>query len=184
VDELTLLAPDLSLADMPAPGSWSRRARCRDVSSVVFFVSRGESVSQARAICGRCPVKAECLEYALAFPHLLGVWAGTTVEQRDASRARLQDAQPPSPATKRGNAARGTLCRFLEELSCHPGRWARVAHYAGAGSSQSVASMLRTGRHARPDGSWEFEGRRCPTGGSDLYARRLDAVAELQAASA
>ncbi len=172
MDEVSSLIPELSLAEVPAPGSWCRSARCRGVSPAVFFVTRGSSVDQARAICSRCPVAADCLEYALAWPQLLGVWAATTVEQREAFRARLT-APPPAPPAKSA-APPGTLYRLLEELSSHPRRWARVAHYASADSSQAVASKLRTGRQLRPRGSWEFEGRRCPTGGSDLYARCLD----------
>ena len=81
MDEVSSLIPELSLAEVPAPGSWCRSARCRGVSPAVFFVTHGSSVDQARAICSRCPVAADCLEYALAWPQLLGVWAATTVEQ-------------------------------------------------------------------------------------------------------
>ena len=37
----------------------------------------------ARSICRECPVKTECLEYALEFPpaDMHGVWAGLTSRQ-------------------------------------------------------------------------------------------------------
>jgi WhiB family redox-sensing transcriptional regulator len=181
--DLSSFLPELGLAGVPVPGSWVREARCRGVSPAVFFVGRGDSVDQARAICKRCPVRIECLEYALAWPQLLGVWAGTTVAQREEARERSRATQELAPAPMRESAPRGTLYRLLEELSAHPGRWARVAHYASAHSSQAVASLLRNGRRPQPVGVWEFEGRRCLTGGSGLYARRLDAGDELREAA-
>jgi WhiB family transcriptional regulator, redox-sensing transcriptional regulator len=33
-------------------------------------------------ICGRCPVRQECLEHALDSPGLVGVWGGTTEVER------------------------------------------------------------------------------------------------------
>lgn len=40
-------------------------------------------IAQARRICADCPVRAECLEYALEFPaaDMHGVWAGLTPRQ-------------------------------------------------------------------------------------------------------
>ena len=39
-------------------------------------------------ICHTCPVRTECLEYALARPTLLGIWAATTSVERCAIRLR------------------------------------------------------------------------------------------------
>jgi WhiB family redox-sensing transcriptional regulator len=36
----------------------------------------------ARAICDRCPVTAECLEYALANNEVHGCWGGTSERER------------------------------------------------------------------------------------------------------
>lgn len=47
-----------------------------------------ENADEARAICGRCLCRAECLAYALADPTLLGIWAGTTTAQRRKLRRR------------------------------------------------------------------------------------------------
>lgn len=40
-------------------------------------------IKQARAICTDCPVKEQCLNYALEFPaaDMHGVWAGLTSRQ-------------------------------------------------------------------------------------------------------
>ena len=65
--------------------AWQREAACRGLglndSQTIFFPSRGESVEDARAICGRCPVAAACLDFALEH-HCIGVWGGTTERQR------------------------------------------------------------------------------------------------------
>lgn len=63
---------------------WWRDAACRDVDVRVFFPERGDAFgfSVARAICGRCPVRSECLADALSYPDSEGVWAGTTAADR------------------------------------------------------------------------------------------------------
>jgi len=64
---------------------WQREAACRGLSlaesQAIFFPSRGDSIDEARAICGRCPVTEECLQFALA-NNCIGVWAGTSDRQR------------------------------------------------------------------------------------------------------
>lgn len=38
--------------------------------------------AHAAALCDGCPVLTECLGYALANPTLVGIWGGTTPQQR------------------------------------------------------------------------------------------------------
>ena len=173
--------PHVALSDVPMPGPWSLRARCRTTPSAVFFVGRGDDTTQAKNICKHCPVVDECLAYALAAgPRLQGIWAGTSPKER----ARLRNT-PATPDDDRADSDRAAapshaadleLYNVLEQLVDHPGQWARVAHYANRGSAWATASMLRTGRRRIPPGNWEFEGRTNPAGGSDLYARHLAAV--------
>ena len=55
-------------------------------------------IQQARTICEECPVKQECLEYALEFPpaDMHGVWAGMTSRQI-AAEQRRQGIKPVRP---------------------------------------------------------------------------------------
>lgn len=162
----------IALSGVPLPGDWALHGRCRSAPAAVFFPGRGDDVEAARAVCAGCPVASECREYALAHHELIGVWGGTTGrERRHLRRARAAQAQQ-SEATPAGPmaAASRSLDALLARLTEHPGRWARVAHFASTGSAQTTASLLRTGRRAVPPGRWEFEGRRNPEGGSDLYA--------------
>lgn len=72
---------------------WMREGHCRYYPPAAFFPSDGVGVDQARQICAECPVKAECLEYALESRIDHGVWGGCSERQRRRIlRQRRQDA--------------------------------------------------------------------------------------------
>lgn len=50
---------------------------------------RTEESMQAKAICRSCPANPECLEYALRYSGLHGIWAGLD----PAERTKLQEAR-------------------------------------------------------------------------------------------
>jgi len=61
---------------------WREQALCAQVGSEVFFLPKGGSAKEAREICAKCPVAAECLQYAVNNPEINdGIWAGKTSEQ-------------------------------------------------------------------------------------------------------
>ena len=75
------------------PPEWMTLARCADVDPELFFPKKCGSAHAAVAVCRRCDVQAECLEFALARPSLDGVWGGSTPDQRqDRRRAMRQGA--------------------------------------------------------------------------------------------
>jgi WhiB family transcriptional regulator, redox-sensing transcriptional regulator len=82
--------------------STEERAACRDAGvMMLFFGPDGERPAEreirehtARAICARCPVRAECLEYALRHPARYGIWGGLNTEELAAERRRLQRRRP------------------------------------------------------------------------------------------
>ncbi len=82
---------DTGLFPLETELAWQREAACRGLglgeSQAIFFPARGESVEDARAICDHCPVRAECLDFALEH-HCIGVWGGTTERQRRQLRRR------------------------------------------------------------------------------------------------
>ncbi len=47
------------------PVDWQVHARCNEVDPEIFFPERGGSSKAARAVCNQCPVRSQCLEYAL-----------------------------------------------------------------------------------------------------------------------
>jgi WhiB family transcriptional regulator, redox-sensing transcriptional regulator len=78
------------------PGwGWQEQAACRGRDLSLFFApdserppARARREAEARKICARCPVRAECLSHALAVPEAYGVWGGMSEEERAAERRR------------------------------------------------------------------------------------------------
>jgi WhiB family redox-sensing transcriptional regulator len=64
--------------------SWRSQAACRSASTSLFFPARGDAFSGAvaRQLCKGCPVRGECLDYALGFDELVGIFGGTSEAQR------------------------------------------------------------------------------------------------------
>ena len=61
---------------------WMSSALCRDEPPAVFFPNDGVGVLIAVQICEKCPVRAACLEFALANHIEHGVWGGVSERQR------------------------------------------------------------------------------------------------------
>lgn len=75
---------------------WLADAACEDVAPEIFFPSSSASASfnvpEARRICRSCPVRMQCLEYALANNERWGVWGGLTERERRRLRAQRRRA--------------------------------------------------------------------------------------------
>jgi len=78
---------------------WRSRAACRSVDPDLFFPSADSGpayavqVAEAKAVCGRCPVRDECLVEAIErLPY--GIAGGRTPEER----RRYRDRPAPSRA--------------------------------------------------------------------------------------
>lgn len=80
---------------LPAAPAWHDNAACTDQPTELFFPERGSNARPAKAICQHCPVKAECLDYALTVDDglLIGVWGGTTETERRALRRQRKATQ-------------------------------------------------------------------------------------------
>ena len=75
--------------------TWRDSAACRGHDPDLWFPVRGGGNAAALAICGGCPVRAECGEYGLSLgPHEPGIWGGLSWKQR---RAILRERgwEPP-----------------------------------------------------------------------------------------
>ena len=81
-------------------------AACAGVSPDVFFpvpassgrtpkAGRPDKYAEARAICARCPVRAECLEFADTYTHTYdhGMFGGLDPDERARRRRALQRAR-------------------------------------------------------------------------------------------
>ncbi|HDH24948.1 MAG TPA: WhiB family transcriptional regulator [Actinobacteria bacterium] len=48
----------------------------------VFFPGEDASSTRAKAVCGGCPVRDECLSYAFEFRMTSGIWGGVSAAGR------------------------------------------------------------------------------------------------------
>jgi WhiB family transcriptional regulator, redox-sensing transcriptional regulator len=82
-------------------GYWRSAAACASADPEMFFpVSKAgkalEHAAEAKAICADCPVRSDCLAFALRTRQSYGIWGGMTEEERADSR-RLSPATEPQP---------------------------------------------------------------------------------------
>jgi WhiB family redox-sensing transcriptional regulator len=63
------------------PG-WNDDALCAQTDPEAFFPEKGGSTREAKKICAGCPVRAECLEYALGNDERFGIWGGLSERER------------------------------------------------------------------------------------------------------
>ena len=69
---------------------WQDRAACKGEDPDLFFPTRGRGKAKAgKAICAVCPVRRECLEFAVNTPGWddCGIWGGTSAGERRPIRA-------------------------------------------------------------------------------------------------
>lgn len=73
---------------------WMSRANCIGLDSDLFFTGRGESQSDAYAVCQQCEVVHECLTYALETREVFGVWGRAGERTRRHLRKRINRGEP------------------------------------------------------------------------------------------
>lgn len=61
---------------------WMLEAKCLDADPEAFFPEKGGSTREAKRICAVCPVRDECLDYALANDERFGIWGGLSERER------------------------------------------------------------------------------------------------------
>lgn len=89
----------------PGPGlDWQIDAPCAQTDPEVFYPEVGGSSRQAKVVCTGCPVRRECLEYALTHDERFGVWGGTSERER----RRLRSSPNQGART---NLATTGMCR-------------------------------------------------------------------------
>lgn len=87
-----MTADGRGLAGIHIP-EWTLDALCAETDPEIFFQPKGGSQAPAKAICARCTVAAECLDYALAYEteaihtreersEPYGIWGGLGPKER------------------------------------------------------------------------------------------------------
>jgi WhiB family redox-sensing transcriptional regulator len=67
--------------------------RCRETDPELWFPQKGDNSLQARRICQTCPVREQCLDWALRHNEI-GVWGGTS----EIARRRILTARRKAAA--------------------------------------------------------------------------------------
>lgn len=94
--------------------NWRLSAACRAADPELFFPmsataqSRNE-IAQAKAICAACPVRPECLEFAVTTRQRHGIWGSLTEDERL--------PHEHSPAIGGPPATRNHACGIAESAS-------------------------------------------------------------------
>lgn len=80
------------------PLGWRLEGACRHMDTALFVPAKEdrEDVAEAKAVCNgslfapECPVREECMAFAIPRPALSGVWGGTTQSERRRLRGARQ----------------------------------------------------------------------------------------------
>jgi hypothetical protein len=156
---------DIGVATTLGPEDFRHRAACRGVDPELFFPTAESGpiydaqVSAAKAVCAGCPVRAQCLAWALtALPY--GVAGGLTEHERHQARTRRSRRRTtrtgcrPAGATRSEVAAAGRAAiaaganpqQLAREFGVSERTTQRWAHdTAGAGRGAPAATGLPSG---------------------------------------
>jgi WhiB family redox-sensing transcriptional regulator len=82
-----------ALFDDPERGDcWQFRALCAQTDPDLYLNDKGGSVRTPKTVCARCPVRGECLAYALENDERFGVWGGLSEGERRLLRRTSRSA--------------------------------------------------------------------------------------------
>jgi WhiB family transcriptional regulator, redox-sensing transcriptional regulator len=82
-----------SVMSYPQQDGWEALGACKHSDPELVFpvAARGPALRQlakAKKVCECCPVRVQCLEYALQSGQSFGVWGGASEEERRLMRRR------------------------------------------------------------------------------------------------
>ena len=71
---------------------WRHAAACRDTDPNLFFPAGTtgvavEEIEAAKSLCQTCPVREQCLEFAMVANQEAGIWGGMSEEERRKMRS-------------------------------------------------------------------------------------------------
>jgi WhiB family transcriptional regulator, redox-sensing transcriptional regulator len=115
---------DEMLSVVADSAAWDLQAACRGVSADFFvhplagepYDLRRRREAHARRVCEQCPVRQECLAYALRVHEPLGIWGGLSEGERRRVVAGSSDPSPTSAPSQRDSRAMGWRARRASRL--------------------------------------------------------------------
>lgn len=69
--------------------AWMEDAACAQIGPGLFYVgekAQAREYDAARSVCNTCPVKVDCLEFALEVDDRHGMWGGLSPQEREKVR--------------------------------------------------------------------------------------------------
>jgi WhiB family transcriptional regulator, redox-sensing transcriptional regulator len=94
---MTLASPRNRKPNPTLNWRWQDNAACRGEDLALFFGYDGERPTEraareetAKQICSNCPVRMDCLDYAVDRPEKYGTWAAMNEDERASERRRRQ----------------------------------------------------------------------------------------------
>ena len=140
---------------------WWFEGVCAQTDPEVFFPEKGGSVREAKAVCARCPVRAQCLAHALAHGERFGVWGGLSEPERrrlqlhagsaaggsTAPEPAAQQPDPPAAVPVAGEVDEVVVARLISGRPVSGASRDEVAqaaigmHRAGVGARQVAAQL-------------------------------------------
>lgn len=79
------------------PPGWMAQGLCTQVDPELFYPGEGGQAREALRVCAGCPVRAQCLAYALDRGERFGIWGGQSAAAR---RRMTRPAPQPAPASQ------------------------------------------------------------------------------------
>lgn len=130
---------------------WAEHAACAPHPRAWWFPERYETGGYARAvaICATCPVRAECLEEALAYEigrhDRFGMWGGLTPAERTREADRREAAGIPVPRRRARQAQCGTSSGYhrhhrRREPACQPCKDAHAEEHRRRDERKAIRS--------------------------------------------
>lgn len=107
---------------------WMDEALCAQVDTELFYPEKGGSTRSAKQTCMECPVREQCLTYALENGERYGIWGGLSerervvaARERGVVNPRVGPAAAISDSHVRGLHSRGfNDVEIARELGCVP----------------------------------------------------------------
>lgn len=65
-------------------------ALCAQVDPELWFPEKGGPTVEAKAVCAKCLLRRQCLEYALSHDERFGIWGGLSERERRPLRRALK----------------------------------------------------------------------------------------------
>lgn len=128
--------------------AWRAAALCIGTDPELFYPPPGNNGHDAKRICRRCPVAADCLDYALAGREEYGIWGGVAMRERRrmigrGDRDRLP--QRPGGFHHGASAYRTSKCRCAACTEDHRQRaWdERARRYAATAANGGFAPVAQ-----------------------------------------